>query len=159
MIFSQCLDRHSWYFCPFFYAIKCAIAAGEDGSTEDDTFEDVEETTTEVATSNATKVEEVDERKELTTETEAPTTSAAETPTEEITTNSPTRINEAVPPDNQRPALKTYEQTFMRQVEELGGRRVRKPRDRLVENAYSVQDECNVVERLLAKPSEPKLGP
>ena len=77
-------------------------------------------------------------------------------PTEEITINSPTRIDEAVPPDNQRPALKTYEQTFMRQVEELGGRRVRKPRDRLVENAYSVQDECNVVESLLAKPSEPK---
>ena len=44
----------------------------------------------------------------------------------------------------------------MRQVEQLEGRRERRPRNRLVENANYAVDECNIVESLLSKPSEPK---
>ena len=50
----------------------------------------------------------------------------------------------------------TYEETFMTQVQQLGERRTRKPRERLVENAYIGHEECNIVESLLSKPSEPK---
>ena len=63
-------------------------------------------------------------------------------------------------PEVEQPAQKkqiyeTYEETFMQQVEQLSGKRERKPRDRLVENAYLVE-ECNIVESLLSKASEPK---
>ena len=46
-------------------------------------------------------------------------------------------------PEVEQPAQKkqiyeTYEETFMQQVEQLSGKRERKPCDRLVENAYLV---------------------
>ena len=51
---------------------------------------------------------------------------------------------------------KTYEETFMRQVENLGRRRERRPRDRLIENVNFAADECNIVESLTSDMSEPK---
>ena len=46
---------------------------------------------------------------------------------------------------------KTYEETFMKQVESLGGKRERKTRNRLIE-----ADECNLVESLTSGINEPK---
>ena len=44
----------------------------------------------------------------------------------------------------------------MRQVESLGGKRERKPRERWIENVQVADTECNVVESLTSDLNEPK---
>ena len=71
-----------------------------------------------------------------------------------------TIVNTDVIPQQQNTVFKTYEETFMKQVETLGGRRERRPPQRLVENANIADeedddDECNVVESLTQKIYEP----
>ena len=52
--------------------------------------------------------------------------------------------------------MKTYEETFMRQVENLTGKRKRNgPQVRLVETMNSVEEECNLVESLTSDILEP----
>ena len=50
--------------------------------------------------------------------------------------------------------MKTYEDTFMLQVQNLKGKRNRKGRDRLIESA-NISDECNIVESLTSNIYEP----
>ena len=52
--------------------------------------------------------------------------------------------------------MKTYEETFMKQVENLSGKRKRNgPQTRLVETMNSVEEECNLVESLTSNILEP----
>ena len=63
---------------------------------------------------------------------------------------------EGTEPEHNNQVLKTFEETFMRQVENLGGKRQRKPPERMIENVNIADDECNIVESLTANLNEPK---
>ena len=55
---------------------------------------------------------------------------------------------------NNNNVMKTYEETFMQQVQNLNGKRGRKERERLIESVNLV-DECNLVESLTSNINEP----
>ena len=54
----------------------------------------------------------------------------------------------AVPENTNKQVFQTYEETFMNQVEHLGGRRERRTPKRFLENANIAYNECHMVESL-----------